>query len=178
MIKRMSIVPTSRLCRPRVGTPRPTGARSPKRSAQSEGCSNSLDSTLAKHAANGSAKTAAEPWLPLQTSARPSPVSAEQGSARPAGLCRPRDRETPAPQGIPRQRRHNPKVGTIGVVPTSAQRRICVMSVECPLGSSALICAFGRAEIFQQAEAERLTRGRQPRCLLPGALAGDSVGRR
>jgi hypothetical protein len=27
------------------------------------------------------------------------------------GLCRPRQRETPAPQGIHRQHRHDPKVG-------------------------------------------------------------------
>ena len=48
-----------------------------------------------------------------------------QTSGRATGLCRPTGGGSLNPQAIQPQGRHNQKVGTIGVVPTSAQRRLC-----------------------------------------------------
>jgi hypothetical protein len=49
----------------------------------------------------------------------------EGGSAQAAGLCRPARAHPVAPQAVQHRGRHNHEVGMIGVMPTSALRRLC-----------------------------------------------------
>jgi hypothetical protein len=77
------------------------------------------------------------------------------------GLCRPREPESPAPQGNPRPHRHNDEVGMTVVMPTSALRRFVVSSLELPCG-----CTF--------AGGQEITDGCVPRALGRNAgRAGD-----
>jgi hypothetical protein len=61
----------------------------------------------------------------LWTAAPRSPESANDAAARAAGLCRPHHPDSLTQQAIQPSGRYNHQVGTIGVVPTSAQRRSC-----------------------------------------------------
>ena len=77
-----------------------------------------------------------------------------QTSGRATGLCRPTGGGSLNPQAIQPQGRHNQKVGTITIVPTSAQRRIGAQhrpwrTKRCPplcvRLAQVLVCVRGRA---------------------------------
>jgi hypothetical protein len=121
------IVPTSRLCRPREGTPVRQG-----RGAQDVGTIRGsfeqprLD--LGRICRQRLGQNRRKPWLALKTSARLSPVSPEKGSARAAGLCHLASaNRCPSP----RQRRHNRNVGTIGDLAGSVRARKATRDLQC-----------------------------------------------
>jgi hypothetical protein len=106
----LAIVPTSRR------NPSPSGTISPKRSAQSEGFSISLDSTPARYPPMPATCTTATSGLAVEPCAFLSPRSTSEVSARPAGLCR-----LSYTHSLP-GRRSSRQVGTIA---RSAQSALC-----------------------------------------------------
>jgi hypothetical protein len=113
-------VPTSRLCRLERGFP--CGVRDPG----GRGRHNHRVPRKARPRTSRTVRRCAPPQSALQRRS-PAPASlgaGEGGSAGAAGLCRPADPHPLTSQAIQHQGRHNQEVGIVGVMPTSALRRI------------------------------------------------------
>jgi hypothetical protein len=76
------------------------------------------------------------------------------------GLCRPHASETPAWQGDLPECRHNPEVGTIGVVPTAQRRFWCTSSTRPPRGART-ICTASKSRSHSRVESNRINHRRQ-----------------